>query len=131
VVVGPRFTARVDILTSLGLEAIEQEMAGQVIGSYIASDPSGTTQAPGVWAAGNVTTLTDVELRPSASSQSMLVDGRIIQPLYCVKEAGCIKIQWRYRATEMPGKPPTATNDDSGRGGHRLCSRRGSRPGAR
>ena len=67
-VVGPRFTARVDILTSLGLEAIEQEMAGQVIGSYIASDPSGTTQAPGVWAVGNVTTLTDVELRPSASS---------------------------------------------------------------
>ena len=67
VVVAPRFTARAGILTSLGLEPVEQEMAGQVIGSYIASDPSGATRLPGVWAAGNVTTLTDTVIGAAAA----------------------------------------------------------------
>ncbi|SNS82930.1 Thioredoxin reductase [Streptosporangium subroseum] len=55
--VSPRFTARADVLTSLGLGTTEQEMAGQVIGSYVASDPSGATELPGVWVAGNVANL--------------------------------------------------------------------------
>lgn len=42
-VVAPRFTARADVLTGLGLEATEQEMHGHVIGSYIAADPTGAT----------------------------------------------------------------------------------------
>jgi thioredoxin reductase len=56
-VVSPRFTARANVLTSLGLGTTEQEMAGQVIGSYVASDPSGATELPGVWVAGNVANL--------------------------------------------------------------------------
>ncbi|MDX6430215.1 MAG: hypothetical protein QOE54_2581 [Streptosporangiaceae bacterium] len=67
VVVAPRFAARAHILTSLGLEAAVQEMAGQVIGTYIASDPSGATQIQGVWAAGNVTTLTDTVIGAAAA----------------------------------------------------------------
>ncbi|MFE7355085.1 NAD(P)/FAD-dependent oxidoreductase [Streptomyces sp. NPDC057543] len=55
VVVQPRFTARVGALASLGLTATEQEMGGQVIGTYIAADPTGATVVPGVWVAGNVT----------------------------------------------------------------------------
>jgi thioredoxin reductase len=53
-VVAPRFTARADLLTSLGLEPVEQEMNGHVVGSYVPSDPMGATAVPGVWIAGNV-----------------------------------------------------------------------------
>jgi thioredoxin reductase len=54
VVVAPRFTARADVLASLGLEATEQEMRGHVVGTAIAADPTGATAVPGVWVAGNV-----------------------------------------------------------------------------
>ncbi|HWN36185.1 MAG TPA: NAD(P)/FAD-dependent oxidoreductase [Pseudonocardia sp.] len=51
-VVMPRFNARVDALAGLGLEAVEHPRG---IGRYLRTDPSGQTDAPGVWAAGNVT----------------------------------------------------------------------------
>ena len=54
VVVAPRFTARADVLASLGLEATDQEMGGHVVGSAVAADPTGATDVPGVWVAGNV-----------------------------------------------------------------------------
>ncbi|MFC9787805.1 NAD(P)/FAD-dependent oxidoreductase [Rhodococcus sp. NPDC127528] len=54
VVVPPRFTARADVLASLGIEPVEQEMGGHVIGSFVAADPTGATTVPGVWVAGNV-----------------------------------------------------------------------------
>ncbi|TQF73231.1 NAD(P)/FAD-dependent oxidoreductase [Rhodococcus spelaei] len=57
VVVAPRFTARSEVLTSLGLEPTEQVMAGEVIGTYVAADPTGATAVPGVWVAGNVADL--------------------------------------------------------------------------
>lgn len=52
-VVGPRFTARAEVLTALGLELTEHPF-----GAYIAADPTGLTVIPGVWVAGNVTDLT-------------------------------------------------------------------------
>jgi thioredoxin reductase/2-polyprenyl-3-methyl-5-hydroxy-6-metoxy-1,4-benzoquinol methylase len=57
VVTAPRFTARSGLLGSLGLAAVEQEMAGAVYGSAVPADPSGATAVPGVWVAGNVTDL--------------------------------------------------------------------------
>jgi thioredoxin reductase len=57
VVVAPRFTARADVLASLGLEATDQEMRGHVMGSAVAADPTGATAVPGVWVAGNVSDL--------------------------------------------------------------------------
>lgn len=57
VVVAPRFNARADVLTSLGLEAVEQKVEGHVIGTYVPADPTGATAVPGVWVAGNVTDL--------------------------------------------------------------------------
>ena len=54
VVVAPRFTARSQLLESLGLGAVEQEMAGSVVGSAVPADPTGATAVPGVWVAGNV-----------------------------------------------------------------------------
>jgi thioredoxin reductase (NADPH) len=54
VVVAPRFTARADVLSSLGLEATVQEIRGHVVGSAVAADPTGAAAVPGVWVAGNV-----------------------------------------------------------------------------
>ncbi|MEU3718673.1 NAD(P)/FAD-dependent oxidoreductase [Streptomyces californicus] len=58
-VVQARFTARSAVLESLGLKPVAQEMAGTVVGTYIPSDPTGATEVPGVWVAGNVTRLTE------------------------------------------------------------------------
>ncbi|MFJ6885897.1 NAD(P)/FAD-dependent oxidoreductase [Streptomyces californicus] len=58
-VVQARFTARSAVLESLGLAPVVQEMAGTVVGTYIPSDPTGATEVPGVWVAGNVTRLTE------------------------------------------------------------------------
>ncbi len=57
VVVAPRFTARSDVLTSLGLTAVEERVGDYVIGSAVPADPTGATVVPGVWVAGNVTDL--------------------------------------------------------------------------
>jgi thioredoxin reductase (NADPH) len=56
-VVAPRFTARAGVLESLGLAAVDQEMAGHVVGSAVPADPTGATAVPGVWVAGNVSDL--------------------------------------------------------------------------
>ncbi|MEV7867665.1 NAD(P)/FAD-dependent oxidoreductase [Streptomyces sp. NPDC088124] len=66
-VVGPRFTARADFLTGLGLEAVDQEMAGHVIGSAVPADPSGATAVPGAWVAGNVTNLAETVIGAAAA----------------------------------------------------------------
>ncbi|MFF0816456.1 NAD(P)/FAD-dependent oxidoreductase [Rhodococcus sp. NPDC003318] len=54
-VVPPRFTARAGFLAGLGLDPVQQEMGGEVIGNHIAAGPTGATDVAGVWAAGNVT----------------------------------------------------------------------------
>jgi thioredoxin reductase len=56
-VVAPRFIARADVLTSLGLEPTEEQVDGHVIGTSVAADPAGATAVPGVWVAGNVADL--------------------------------------------------------------------------
>ncbi|ESU47329.1 putative reductase [Streptomyces sp. HCCB10043] len=66
-VVQARFTARSAVLESLGLEPVAQEMGGTVIGSYIPTDPTGATEVPGVWAAGNVTRLTEQVIGAAAA----------------------------------------------------------------
>ncbi|MFD9501534.1 NAD(P)/FAD-dependent oxidoreductase [Streptomyces sp. NPDC060035] len=56
-VVQPRFTARSGVLESLGLVPTAMEMGDHLIGTYIAADPTGATEVPGVWVAGNVANL--------------------------------------------------------------------------
>jgi len=56
-VVQPRFTARADLLRTLGLEPTEELIGDQVVGTFIAADPSGATAVPGLWVAGNVADL--------------------------------------------------------------------------
>jgi thioredoxin reductase len=54
-VVSPRFTARSELLTVLGLETAEQVVDGTVVGTFVPAEPTGATAVPGVWVAGNVT----------------------------------------------------------------------------
>lgn len=54
-VVSPRFVARAGFLDGLGLATVEHPMG---VGAYVpATDPTGRTDVPGVWVAGNVTDL--------------------------------------------------------------------------
>jgi thioredoxin reductase (NADPH) len=54
VVVAPLFAAREDLLAGLGLELVDLETNGHVIGRHVAADPTGASAVPGVWVAGNV-----------------------------------------------------------------------------
>ena len=55
VVVATRMVARAGFLAGLGLRAVEHPSG---VGEYIPADPTGRTEVPGVWVAGNVTDLT-------------------------------------------------------------------------
>jgi len=51
----PRFVAASQVLATLGLHTTAHPLG---LGELIASDPTGLTEIPGVWVAGNVTDLT-------------------------------------------------------------------------
>lgn len=51
-VVSPRMVARAGFLADLGLKPAEHPSG---VGEHIKADPTGLTDVPGVWAAGNVT----------------------------------------------------------------------------
>jgi len=53
-VVAPRMVARAGFLAGLGLRATEHPSG---LGEHLSADPTGRTDVPGVWAAGNVTDL--------------------------------------------------------------------------
>ena len=52
VAISPRMTVRSDFLAALGLRPVQHPLG---IGEYVPADPTGRTEAPGVWAAGNIT----------------------------------------------------------------------------
>ncbi|WBQ07674.1 NAD(P)/FAD-dependent oxidoreductase [Kribbella sp. CA-293567] len=54
-VVQTQLEARADFLDDLGLKATVREARGVVVGTAVDSDPTGATDVPGVWVAGNVT----------------------------------------------------------------------------
>ncbi|MEU7469196.1 NAD(P)/FAD-dependent oxidoreductase [Streptomyces sp. NPDC044984] len=66
-VVAPRFTARLDGLAGLDLETAELRLFGQVAGSYVVTDPQGATSVAGVYAAGNITSLTETVIGSAAA----------------------------------------------------------------
>ncbi|MET7649148.1 NAD(P)/FAD-dependent oxidoreductase [Streptomyces sp. NPDC005426] len=67
VVVQPRFTARSGVLDGLGLRPTPLEMGGHTLGTYIAADPTGATEVPGVWVAGNVASLMEQVIGSAAA----------------------------------------------------------------
>ncbi|MGV2918395.1 NAD(P)/FAD-dependent oxidoreductase [Streptomyces alfalfae] len=66
-VVAPRFTARLGGLDGLGLETAELRLFGQVAGTHVVTDPQGATSVAGVYAAGNVTSLTETAIGSAAA----------------------------------------------------------------
>ncbi|HEV7666157.1 MAG TPA: NAD(P)/FAD-dependent oxidoreductase [Chloroflexota bacterium] len=54
-VVAPRFVARSEVLTALGLRPTAHPLGGEFLA--VAADATGLTDVPGVWIAGNVTDL--------------------------------------------------------------------------
>jgi thioredoxin reductase len=79
-VVAPRFTARAEVLASLGLQPVDVEMGGQVIGSQIPADPTGATAVPGVWVAGHVA---DVRAQVITAAAAGLTAGAAINADLC------------------------------------------------
>jgi thioredoxin reductase len=69
VTVQTRFTARAEVLGSLGLDRAEQLIGGHVIGSCVPAGPGGATAVPGVWVAGNVA---DVQAQLISSAAARL-----------------------------------------------------------
>lgn len=67
IAVAPQFTARAGFVTGLGLRTVEQTREGHVVGRYIPADPTGESDVPGVWVAGNVTALMDQVIGAAAA----------------------------------------------------------------
>ncbi|MFC4120854.1 bifunctional NAD(P)/FAD-dependent oxidoreductase/class I SAM-dependent methyltransferase [Nonomuraea zeae] len=65
--VATRGVARTSGLAGLGLETAEQEALGHSIGVRVTVDAMGATSVPGVWAAGNVTNLTEQVMGSAAA----------------------------------------------------------------
>ncbi|MGY1886276.1 NAD(P)/FAD-dependent oxidoreductase [Blastococcus sp. SYSU DS0753] len=53
VVVAPRFVANAELVADLGAVPVPMEMHGTVLGTHLPADPTGRTDVPGVWVAGN------------------------------------------------------------------------------
>ena len=70
--VAARMTARAGFLADLGLKASEHPGG---MGSYLPADPTGRTEVPGVWAAGNVT---DLAAQVGASAAAGALAGAVI-----------------------------------------------------
>ncbi len=68
VTVAPRFVARSELLDSLGVDVVEQAPG---IGTRVEADPTGRTNVPGVWVAGNVTDLSAQVVVSAAAGMSV------------------------------------------------------------
>ena len=67
VTVAPRFVARSELLDSLGVDVVEQDTG---IGTRVDADPTGRTNVPGVWVAGNVADLSAQVVVAAAAGMS-------------------------------------------------------------
>lgn len=75
VAVAARVAARAEALAPLGLTPSDFVMGGESLGTYVAADPMGKTEVPGVWVAGNVTSPADTVV--SAAAAAMRTAGMI------------------------------------------------------
>lgn len=73
VAVLPLFTARSEVLASLGLVTAEERAGEQVLGTAVAADRTGATQVPGVWVAGNATDLSAGVVQAAAAGLTAAV----------------------------------------------------------
>jgi thioredoxin reductase len=100
VVVASRFAARAEVLSFLGVDAVEQEMAGVVVGTAVPADPTGATAVPGVWVAGNVA---DLRAQVISSAAAGLNAGAAINADLVAEEARRAVTAHRERAALRAG----------------------------
>ncbi|MDI5942806.1 methyltransferase domain-containing protein, partial [Micromonospora sp. DH15] len=98
VVVAPRFTARAEVLESLGCKPVDVEFGGPVIGSQVPADPTGATAVPGVWVAGNVA---DVRAQVVASAAAGLAAGAAVNADLVAEEGRAAVDAYRERTRTM------------------------------
>jgi SAM-dependent methyltransferase len=82
VVVSPRMVARGHVLGDLGLRAVEHPSG---MGEHVPCDPTGRTDVPGVWVAGNVT---DLSAQVGAAASQGAVAGAQINADLVMEETG-------------------------------------------
>jgi SAM-dependent methyltransferase len=113
VAVATGLRARDDVLTGLGLKPVEQRVGDLVIGHGIPADPTGATEVPGVWVAGNVTDVmaqvvgaAAAGLRAGAAINGDLVaeDARLAVDAHLFGEAAWEE-RYRARAAIWSGRP--------------------------
>ena len=100
VVVAPRFVARAEVLSFLGVDAVEQEMAGVVVGTAVPADPTGATAVPGVWVAGNVA---DMRAQVMSSAAAGLSAGAAINADLVAEDALRAVLAHRERTAVRAG----------------------------
>ena len=108
VVVAPRFTARADVLTALGLEPTEMLIGDVVVGTFIPADATGATTVPGVWVAGNVTDLMGQVVAVAAAGAKA---GAVINADLVAEETALAVAASRPRST--PTRDPFSTAMDA------------------
>jgi thioredoxin reductase/SAM-dependent methyltransferase len=95
--VSARMVCRSAVLESLGLEPVDVEVGGTVIGRQIPADPSGATAVPGVWIAGNVADVRASVLTSSAAG--MTAAAMINADLVAADSAAAVEGYRHQRAT--------------------------------
>jgi thioredoxin reductase len=73
VVITPRYVARAGVLAALGIEPIDVQVGGQVVGRQVSADPLGAPVGPGVWVAGNLADLRGHLITAAASGLNAAV----------------------------------------------------------
>jgi thioredoxin reductase/SAM-dependent methyltransferase len=102
VVVSPRMVARAGFLADLGLPMVEHASG---MGEHVPSDPTGRTDVPGVWVAGNVTDLSAQV--GAAASAGAFAGARINADLVMEETVRAVDARRGGHGHETPPTDPT------------------------
>jgi thioredoxin reductase len=107
--VGPRMVARAGLLAGLGLRPVEHPSG---LGEHIPADPTGRTDVPGVWVAGNVT---DLAAQVGAAAAGGAVAAAMINADLVAEETGRAVAALRQAlSAESEVSPPPSQNRSNG-----------------
>ncbi|GIG35555.1 NAD(P)/FAD-dependent oxidoreductase [Cellulomonas pakistanensis] len=95
-VVAPRFRANAGLLAPLGVEPVDQVVHGAVRGTRVPADPTGRTDVPGLWVAGN---LADVTLQVMAAAAHGVAAAAAINVDLVLEDAGLAAAAVRREAS--------------------------------
>lgn len=102
IAIGPRFRARVEPLAGLGLAAVAHPTG---LGDHLATDPSGVTGVPGVYAAGNVTDPSQQVLHAAANGSwvgAMISFSLAADDLRAAARPSGNEADWDHRYADAP-----------------------------